>query len=602
VSQASCCYYVDVRKAMENKISETAIRQELDRILQSPMFAQSERLARFLRYTVDCVINGQEESLKEYVIGTEVYDRKPPYHPSVDSIVRTEARRLRSKLKEYYEVEGEDDPIFIFFRPGSYVPVFRMKDSDTTYQVVVDDHQTELFVHGSGVAVAVIPFVDLSGQPLSAKYALGVTDELIHELMQCDGIRVISANSVAQSEVPALAQKLGVQIVFEGTVRTEGRSVRVTGRIVNAEGFQLWSQRLDAEGDFPAGFDVQEQFASALVSRVRPQQSAVISLKSSAGPLLLALYPTLLKAEALLEDVAAPDFVAALARFREVAQAAPHYARAFCGIARCHLWMAFAGAPRSQQHVAQARIAAEKAVKLDAQMADALTSMATVQTMEWQWEAAEAGFRKALEYRMHAAAGRQFAMLLTALGRFEEACLQLDNAQRIDPFSNLQKAARARFFYQSRRHEDALEELTEPLRYGPLPLSAQLYLALIYAATEKPEMAQKLALYAHRCAGADPLILARVSEIYARSGDLSTAQGICNRNALLSPTAEMSRYRQARLAVALGRNGEALALLAAAYADREPELCFVAVEPGFDAVRDTAEFAALVEQIGVSRR
>jgi hypothetical protein len=202
-----------VPKALENKISETAIRQELSRILQSPIFAQSDRLARFLRYTVDSVINGQNESLKEYVIGTEVYDRKPPYHPSLDSIVRTEARRLRSKLKEYYEVEGKDDPIFIFFRPGSYVPVFRMKDSDTTYQVVVDDHQAELFVQGSGVAVAVIPFVDLSGQALSAKYALGVTDELIHELMQCEGVRVISANSVAQADVPALAQKLGVQIV-----------------------------------------------------------------------------------------------------------------------------------------------------------------------------------------------------------------------------------------------------------------------------------------------------------------------------------------------------------------------------------------------------
>jgi TolB-like protein/predicted Zn-dependent protease len=592
-----------VPKVLENKISETAIRQELARILQSPIFAQSDRLARFLRYTVDSVINGQNESLKEYVIGTEVYDRKPPYHPSLDSIVRTEARRLRSKLKEYYEVEGKDDPIFIFFRPGSYVPVFRMKDSDTTYQVVVDDHQAELFVQGSGVAVAVIPFVDLSGQALSAKYALGVTDELIHELMQCEGVRVISANSVAQADVPALAQKLGVQIVFEGTVRTEGNSVRVTGRIVNADGFQLWSQRLDAESaDAAVGFNVQEQFASALVSRVRPQQSAVVSLKSSAGPLLLALYPTLLKAEALLEDNMVPDFQAALARFRDVTQAAPQYARAFCGIARCHLWMAFAGAPRPQQHCAQARIAAEKAVKLDPQMSDALTSMATVQALEWQWEAAEASFRKAVELRAHAAAGRQFALLLTALGRFDEACQQIDNAQRIDPFSNLQKAARARFFYQSRRYDEAVAELTEPQRYGPLPLSAQLYLALIYAATGKPELAQKLALYVQRCSGAQPVLMAWVSEIYARLGDLRTAQSICNKHALLSPNAELSRYRQARLAAALGRNTESLALLSAAYAEKEPELAFLVVEPGFDPVRATPEFAALLDQISIPRR
>src|ERR1700761_3492484 len=294
-----------MNKTSEAAISDQGILEELARILKSPIFAQSERLARFLRYTVDCVIEGREESLKEYVIGTEVYDRKPPYHPSVDSIVRTEARRLRSKLKEYYEVKGEDDPIFIFFRPGSYVPVFRMKDSDATYQVVVDDHASELFVHGTGVAVAVIPFVDLSGQPLSARYALGVTDELIHELMQCQGCRVISASAVTQMgktvDAQSLAQKLGVQVVFEGTVRAEGTRVRVTSRIVNANGFQLWSQRLDAEGEGRDAFDVQEQFASAMVSRVRPQQSSVMQQRSSVGPLVLSLYPSLLKAESLLE-------------------------------------------------------------------------------------------------------------------------------------------------------------------------------------------------------------------------------------------------------------------------------------------------------------
>jgi hypothetical protein len=65
------------------------------------------------------------------VIGAELYDRKPPYHPSQDSIVRTEARRLRSKLKEYYESEGSADPVLIYFRPGSYVPVFRLREGLT---------------------------------------------------------------------------------------------------------------------------------------------------------------------------------------------------------------------------------------------------------------------------------------------------------------------------------------------------------------------------------------------------------------------------------------------------------------------------------------
>src|ERR1700733_4515127 len=115
-----------MNEANGSAFSEDLIRAELARVLQSPIFALSDRRGRFLRFAVEHAISGSEDGLKEYVIGTEVYDRKPPYHPSQDSIVRTEARRLRSKLKEYYESEGKADPMFIYFRIGSYAPVFRL--------------------------------------------------------------------------------------------------------------------------------------------------------------------------------------------------------------------------------------------------------------------------------------------------------------------------------------------------------------------------------------------------------------------------------------------------------------------------------------------
>src|ERR1700722_6577559 len=155
-----------MNKANGSTFPEDLIRAELARVLESPIFAQSERLGRFLRFAVEHAISGSEDGLKEYVIGTEVYDRKPPYHPSQDSIVRTEARRLRTKLKEYYESEGKDDPIFIYFRPGSYIPVFRSKvalDSDPVTSTPADN---SFFVEGAGVSIAVIPFLDASGQPL----------------------------------------------------------------------------------------------------------------------------------------------------------------------------------------------------------------------------------------------------------------------------------------------------------------------------------------------------------------------------------------------------------------------------------------------------
>ena len=592
-----------MNKLPENKASDTAIRQQVERILQSTMFAQSDRLARFLRYTVEHVITGSTDSLKEYVIGTEVYDRKPPYHPSQDSIVRTEARRLRSKLKEYYELDGKDDPIFIFFRPGSYLPVLRVKDLVSGYEVVVEAPPREnLFPDGAGVRVAVMPFLDLSGKPVSTRFAWGITDELVHELMHSEGCRVVSVNSTAHlgdevSDVPRLALKLGVQIVFEGTVREEGNRVRVTGRIVNSDGLQLWSQRLDAEADPTKEFEMQEQFASALVSRVRPQTSLVVAERASVSPLLLSVYPSVLKAESLAEEGLLPEIQSALTRFQEVAQITPGYARVFCGIASCHAWMALHGSRRAFEHTGRARAAAETASKLDPQMANAMTAMGIVQALEWRWKEAEASLRKVAEQRSQAVGNRQLAMLLTLRGRFDEACVHLDEAQRIDPFSYLQKTARARFFYLSRRFDKALEHLSEPLRHGPVPLEAQLDLAVVYAETEQYEMARGLAQQTLRCIGGDLPTLAVIAEIYARCKDQGAAESICETSGLLKEDVDLSWYRRARLAAALGRDAKALEMLTASYADKEAEFPYIAVEPAFDSIRLIPSFADLLGKL-----
>ena len=158
----------------EAKIADEAIREELSRMLETPIFAQSDRLARFLRFTVETTLAGQGETLKEYLIGTEVYDRKPPYHPSSDSIVRSEARRLRNKLRQYYESVGKDDPIFIYYRTGSYVPAFRSQRTEDRSQIA--------------------------------------THRAIHELLT-EGL-------ITQAvDLSSVAGKLDVQIVFEGTVR-----------------------------------------------------------------------------------------------------------------------------------------------------------------------------------------------------------------------------------------------------------------------------------------------------------------------------------------------------------------------------------------------
>ena len=255
----------------KDSISEEAIRDEVSRILESSMFIQSERLGRFLRFTVETTLAGEAGSLKEYLIGVEVYERKPSYHPGEDSIVRSEARRLRSKLKEYYESDGKDDSVFIYYRPGSYVPAFRDQNTHSINITAVPD---ERFIVGNGLRIAVLPFLDASGGASSSVYAQLITDELIHELVRTDGVRVRAASSVASMvakaiDMRSLARQLDVQIIFEGTVRQDNNLLRITCRVVNAaDGFQIWSERVETEPDTQGLSKVSGRIVSSLVGRI----------------------------------------------------------------------------------------------------------------------------------------------------------------------------------------------------------------------------------------------------------------------------------------------------------------------------------------------
>ncbi|MEI9974885.1 MAG: hypothetical protein WDO73_24230 [Ignavibacteriota bacterium] len=105
-----------------------AARGQLERVLASPGFLRNERMSRFLRFLAERHLDGQVNQLKESVIAVEVFGRKPDHDPLQDSIVRTEAGRLRGRLAEYYVGQGKDDAIVIELPKGGYTPLFRFRD------------------------------------------------------------------------------------------------------------------------------------------------------------------------------------------------------------------------------------------------------------------------------------------------------------------------------------------------------------------------------------------------------------------------------------------------------------------------------------------
>src|SRR4051794_35781975 len=103
-----------------------AVRRQLEEVLKSPGFARNERLSGFLRFVVERHLEQRSQELKESVIGAEGFGREPAYDTRADPVVRTEARRLRARLKEYYEGPGAADTLVIDLPRGGYVPVIRL--------------------------------------------------------------------------------------------------------------------------------------------------------------------------------------------------------------------------------------------------------------------------------------------------------------------------------------------------------------------------------------------------------------------------------------------------------------------------------------------
>src|SRR6478672_790761 len=102
-----------------------AILTELDRILRSPLFAHAERLRRFLKFIVTETLAGRAGRISGYSVGICVFDRDHGFEPMLDSIVRVEAGRLRAKLREYYDGDGQSDPIRIGLDKGRYAATIR---------------------------------------------------------------------------------------------------------------------------------------------------------------------------------------------------------------------------------------------------------------------------------------------------------------------------------------------------------------------------------------------------------------------------------------------------------------------------------------------
>ena len=182
---------------------------------------------------------GEAGRLKEYWIGTAVFHRKESFDPAEDSIVRVQARKLRKRLELYYATEGTRDAVRIVYVPGSYIPRFSAPAEARGPKQAPPPR----------IAVAVLPFLNLSPDLESAYFCDGLTEELVYVLSKNPALRVVARASSFQfkgsaQDVRIIGRKLGAQYLVDGTVRRSGGEVRVTVGLVSvSDGCQIWAER-----------------------------------------------------------------------------------------------------------------------------------------------------------------------------------------------------------------------------------------------------------------------------------------------------------------------------------------------------------------------
>jgi len=282
--------------------SPEEVRSELETVLASRSFAASARLSRFLRFVVERTLAGDGERLKEYVLGVEVFDRGAEYDPRIDSIVRVEAGRVRSKLEEHYGGVGAGAPIRIRMQKGSYSPLFERRSEASALNGggAPNGHAAALTNGSAGVAavpsgeaqarsprrgivsfwsfalalalaviaaiawryatapqaprtaVAVLPFISNSTSEADEALATRLTERVTAELVRRGEIMVIassSARAAAERRRPAreISRDLDAQFLLQARTRREGGHLFVEALLVNGASEQkFWVDSFSA--------------------------------------------------------------------------------------------------------------------------------------------------------------------------------------------------------------------------------------------------------------------------------------------------------------------------------------------------------------------
>ena len=629
-----------------SSIRSQDVEAELARILASPIFRNAPRHSRFLSFVVQRVLEGRADSIKEYVIGLEVFERPADYDPGSDPIVRAEARRLRSRLSEYYAGPGMNDAIVIDLPKGGYAPVFHPRTAVAAGEEVVAEPAVRetaeaeaaqparkenpslrqwaaaglilicaialasvVYVRVRGrsasasASIAVLPFLNLNGGAGGEYLSDGIAEELTTGLAQFEGLRVVAATSAFQfrgksEDVRKIGQALDAAALLEGSVSQSGEGLRINVQLINTRnGYHLWSKAYDTRAaDLLASErEIVEETAHALRVPV-PGSFRSVRLDTK-NPEAHDLY---LQGRYLWSKRDVANMQESARLFERATQADPNYALAYAGVADAYAVMATNAQMSPAEALPRAKAALQRALAIDPNLAQAHATLGLLKSQcEWDWRGAEREFRRAIELQPNYAEAHHWAGLdYMFMGKFDAAETEFRRAQVLDPLSLMNSEALEENFYYARRYDDAIATgLGIPGQYLGWGTLASAYMF-------KGMYGQAMQVTNRSTAEEDLLRLLVTAKVTALSGNRAgglkileelerNSQNSSGSKSYVSPT-----YLGWAFAV-VGDKERAFAWLEKAYQQHDPALTPLKVNPEVDSLRSDPRYTQLLKKMGL---
>ncbi len=460
-----------------------------------------------------------------------------------------------------------------------------------------------------GPSIAVLPFTNVGGDPDSEVFSDGIAEELTNALSRLDGLRVVARASAfafkgKQEDVREIGRRLGVATVLEGSVRRSGNRVRLTAELVSvADGYRLWSERYDRQVEDV--FAIQDEISSAIAD--------VLEAKLLGAPKAYATEPTptgdpkayqhYLRGRHQWNQRTATALENSISEFEQAIGIDPRHAQSHAAIADSYVILGVYSHRQPGEVMPRAKAAAERALEVDASLAEAHTSLACVRALyEWDWAAADAGFRRAIAHNpQYATAHQWYAMnCLVPQGRFDDARVELERALALDPLSLAVHTSVGLCHFYERELASAAAALRETLELKGDFGTAHYFLGHVHIAMGRYDEAIAALEKAVTLQGGSAETEAALATAHALAYHRDVAERRLGELEARARGSYVSPALLAQIHLGLGNHEAALERLEEAAALRAADVVWLKIHPIYDAVRGHPRFRALLAQLNLA--